>query len=59
MTIRILGLVVALLGLGGGVFEVRLTSNETVSASGAESVEFVVAPNTGFAPMPGGICNTS
>lgn len=40
------------LGLSGGVFEVRLTSNETISASGAESVEFVVAPNAGFAPMP-------
>lgn len=40
------------LGLGGGRFEVRLTSYETVSASGAESVEFLVAPNAGFAPMP-------
>ena len=40
------------LGLMSGVFEVRLTRNEAVSASGAESVEFVVAPNSGFAPMP-------
>ncbi len=40
------------LGLAGGVFEVRLTSNATISASGAETVEFVVAPNAGFAPMP-------
>lgn len=40
------------LGLAGGIFEVRLTSNETISASGAETVEFVVAPNAGFAPMP-------
>lgn len=40
------------LGLEGGKFEVRLTSSETISAAGAESVEFVVSPNTGFAPMP-------
>ena len=40
------------LGLAGGVFEVRLAPSETVSVSGAESVEFVVAPNSGFAPMP-------
>ena len=40
------------LGLTGGMFEVRLTSSETISAAGAESVEFVVSPNTGFAPMP-------
>jgi len=40
------------LGLAGGMFQVRLTSNETISASGAETVEFVVAPNAGFAPMP-------
>ena len=39
------------LGLAGGSFEVRLTSSATISASGAESVEFVVSPNTGFAPM--------
>ncbi len=39
------------LGLPGAVFEVRLTSHEAVSAGGAESVEFRVAPNEGFAPM--------
>jgi DNA repair protein RecN (Recombination protein N) len=40
------------LGLGEGRFEVRLTSHESVSAGGAESVEFLVAPNRGFDPMP-------
>jgi DNA repair protein RecN (Recombination protein N) len=40
------------LGLGEGRFEVRLTSHDTVSAGGGESVEFLVAPNRGFDPMP-------
>jgi len=40
------------LGLEGATFEVRLSSNETISAAGAESVEFRVAPNRGFDPMP-------
>ncbi len=40
------------LGLGEGRFEVVLTSHETVSAGGAESVEFRVSPNRGFDPMP-------
>lgn len=40
------------LGLGEGRFEVRLTSHETISAGGAESVEFRVSPNRGFDPMP-------
>lgn len=40
------------LGLVGGMFEVSLTVSDALSASGAESVEFVVAPNTGLAPMP-------
>ncbi|MDX1648040.1 MAG: DNA repair protein RecN [Longimicrobiales bacterium] len=40
------------LGLGEGRFEVRLTSHDTISAGGAESVEFLVAPNRGFDPQP-------
>lgn len=40
------------LGLGEGRFEVRLTSHDAVSAGGAESVEFLVAPNRGFDPLP-------
>lgn len=40
------------LGLEGATFDVQLTSHESVSAGGAESVEFRVAPNQGFAPMP-------
>jgi DNA repair protein RecN (Recombination protein N) len=40
------------LGLGGASFEVRLTSHDPVSAGGAESVAFLVAPNRGFEPMP-------
>ena len=40
------------LGLSGATFEVRLTTHETIAAGGAESVEFLVAPNRGFDPMP-------
>ncbi len=40
------------LGLVGGRFEVELTVSDALSASGAESVEFVVSPNTGFNLMP-------
>jgi DNA repair protein RecN (Recombination protein N) len=40
------------LGLAGASFEVRLTVLEDVSAGGAESVMFLVAPNRGFEPMP-------
>lgn len=40
------------LGLTGGDFEVRLSSHESISAGGAESVEFLVTPNVGFEPMP-------
>jgi DNA repair protein RecN (Recombination protein N) len=40
------------LGLPGATFEVRLTPLDAVSASGAESVELLVAPNRGFDPMP-------
>ena len=40
------------LGLPGASFEVRLRSHDTISAGGAESVEFVVAMNRGFDPMP-------
>ena len=40
------------LGLVGGSFEVRLSTHDRISAGGAESVEFLVAPNQGFAPMP-------
>jgi DNA repair protein RecN (Recombination protein N) len=39
-------------GLVGATFEVRLTALEGVSAGGAESVDFLVAPNRGFDPMP-------
>jgi len=46
------GAVLPRLGLSEGRFEVRLTSNETISAGGAETVEFLVAPNRGFDPMP-------
>ncbi|NIP60784.1 MAG: DNA repair protein RecN, partial [Gemmatimonadetes bacterium] len=38
------------LGLGEGRFEACLTSHDSVSAGGAESVEFLVAPNRGFEP---------
>ena len=40
------------LGLSGAAFVVGLSSHESVSAGGAESVEFLVAPNEGFDPMP-------
>ncbi len=40
------------LGLEGAHFEVRLTPYDAVAAGGAEGVEFRVAPNQGFAPMP-------
>jgi DNA repair protein RecN (Recombination protein N) len=40
------------LGLEGAWFEVRLTPYNTVSAGGAEGVEFLVSPNPGFDPMP-------
>jgi DNA repair protein RecN (Recombination protein N) len=40
------------LGLTGGIFDVRLSAHDAVSAGGAESVEFLVTPNTGFKPMP-------
>jgi DNA repair protein RecN (Recombination protein N) len=40
------------LGLVGGKFEVKLTVSDALSASGAESVEFVVSPNPGFNLMP-------
>ncbi|MBW2460148.1 MAG: DNA repair protein RecN [Deltaproteobacteria bacterium] len=40
------------LGLGGALFTIALSSHDTVSAGGAESVEFRVAPNEGFEPMP-------
>jgi DNA repair protein RecN (Recombination protein N) len=40
------------LGLTGAAFEVRLSPLDAVSASGAESVEFLVAPNKGFEAMP-------
>lgn len=39
------------LGLAGGRFEVELSSHASVSAGGAESIEFRVATNRGFAPM--------
>jgi len=45
-------LVLPELGLPGASFEVRLTTHEAVSAGGAESVEFLVAPNRGFEAMP-------
>jgi DNA repair protein RecN (Recombination protein N) len=40
------------LGLDGARFEVALTSNESVSAGGSESVAFLVAPNRGFEAQP-------
>jgi len=40
------------LGLEGATFAVRLTSHASVSAAGAESVEFMVATNRGFDAMP-------
>jgi DNA repair protein RecN (Recombination protein N) len=40
------------LGLPGASFEVRLITHEMISAGGAESVEFLVATNKGFEPMP-------
>lgn len=40
------------LGLKGASFEVRLTRYDSVSAGGAEGVEFMVSPNPGFDPMP-------
>ncbi|MEM7416857.1 MAG: DNA repair protein RecN, partial [Gemmatimonadota bacterium] len=40
------------LGLDGAAFTVALSSHDTVSAGGAESIEFRVATNRGFAPMP-------
>jgi DNA repair protein RecN (Recombination protein N) len=40
------------LGMPGGAFEVRLSPLDPVSAGGAESVDFLVAPNPGFSPMP-------
>ncbi|MCG6957852.1 MAG: DNA repair protein RecN [Gemmatimonadetes bacterium] len=40
------------LGLPGATFEVRLRSLDEIGSSGAESVEFLVAPNPGFDPMP-------
>lgn len=39
------------LGLIGATFDVHLTAHESISAAGAESVEFMVATNRGFAPM--------
>jgi DNA repair protein RecN (Recombination protein N) len=40
------------LGLPGASFEVRLVAHDTISASGAEVVEFLVSPNPGFDLMP-------
>jgi DNA repair protein RecN (Recombination protein N) len=40
------------LGLTGASFTVGLSSHHAISAGGAESVEFRVAPNVGFEPMP-------
>ncbi len=40
------------LGLPGAVFEVRLRPLEHLGPGGAEAVEFLVAPNPGFQPMP-------
>ena len=40
------------LGLPGATFEVRLTTHESISAGGAEVVEFLVSPNPGFDAMP-------
>jgi DNA repair protein RecN (Recombination protein N) len=46
------GAVLPELGLEGASFEVRLSAHDAVSAGGAESVEFLVATNRGFEPMP-------
>lgn len=40
------------LGLPGAAFEGRLRALDHVGSSGAEAVEFVVAPNPGLEPMP-------
>jgi DNA repair protein RecN (Recombination protein N) len=40
------------LGLPGASFEVKLTTHESISAGGAEVVEFLVSPNAGFGMMP-------
>ncbi|MGE0160628.1 MAG: DNA repair protein RecN [Gemmatimonadales bacterium] len=40
------------LGLPGASFEVRLTEHESISAGGAEVVEFLVSTNPGFDLMP-------
>jgi DNA repair protein RecN (Recombination protein N) len=40
------------LGLTGGRFQVALTPHATISAAGAEGVEFRVALNAGFDPRP-------
>jgi DNA repair protein RecN (Recombination protein N) len=40
------------LGLKGARFEVTLTTQDTISAAGAERVEFLVSTNPGFDPMP-------
>jgi DNA repair protein RecN (Recombination protein N) len=39
------------LGLPGATFDVRIAPHERVSVSGAEAIEFVVAPNRGFDQM--------
>jgi DNA repair protein RecN (Recombination protein N) len=46
------GRVLPELGLSGASFEARLTAHDVISAGGAESVEFLVATNRGFEPMP-------
>jgi len=46
------GAVLPELGLAGATFDVQLTPYESVSAGGAERVEFQVSPNPGFPPMP-------
>lgn len=46
------GAVLPELGLVGATFDVRLTSHDSVSAAGAESVEFMVSTNRGFDAMP-------
>jgi DNA repair protein RecN (Recombination protein N) len=40
------------LGLPGATFEVQLRTLDEIGSSGAESVDFLVAPNPGFDPMP-------
>ncbi len=40
------------LGLPDASFEVRLRPLESVGSGGAEAVDFLVAPNPGFEPMP-------